>query len=123
MHKNVMYANTRFRALATIEIDCWKDAGRHIPTQEEIDTVAAMFEGHQERGGISAVLKMINLPPGIAVSEMFEGFALVYWEGDPAAKALTAADIEDLPELLVCEDQEVRDMARQKFEFLMGNKG
>ena len=115
----MVYENAWFEKQAITEIKRWKDAERHIPTQEEIATVAMMFKDYLERGGIAAVLGMITLPSGIGVSEIYKDQGLIYWEGDPVAKALIAAGIEDLPELLVCEDQMVRDMAQGKLESLL----
>jgi hypothetical protein len=113
-----MYKTKRFAREAQIVIDRWEREDKHIPTQAEMDLVAEMISTLQGTG-LATILKDIELPHNIAVCEVLEGLTLVFWEGDPIIKAFCDASLEELPEFLACEDDEIREFARVKLELLV----
>jgi len=113
-----VYKTEWLREALEQEIRRWESQRWYIPSNDDLDAVAQMLCGWTKLGKLSTALQGIVLPPGVSVSEVFEDYVIVYWEGDPAARALVSAGIEDLPALLTCEDPEIRELAGQKLEIL-----
>lgn len=115
--------SSRWQAERIAEVERWDMAGKHIPDQEEIDEIAGLLSEAGSRGELSATVEKIQLPPGIGVIELVKDLVIVYWEGDPAARALINADIEDLPVLLADEDTHIRELAKLKLDALVTKEG
>jgi len=82
-----------------------------------MDLVAEMLSNLRSRD-LTATLDRIELPHNIACRKVLDGFTIVFWEGDPIIKELIDAKLEELPEFLACEDEEIREFARVKLELL-----
>jgi len=114
-----VYRTKEFEEAAQVEVDRWQKEGKHIPTQAEIDEVTNLLIECGPGRDLADTLTEIHLPSGVGVHRFSEDLTIVYWKGDPAAQALIAADIENLPELLTCTDPAIRQFAKQKLEILM----
>jgi len=99
-------------------IRLWEEAGRHIPTQDQIDIACAMAGRHKGDASASEALKELLLPLGIGLWKISEEITVVGWAGDPRAKSILATGLEELPELLVNEDLGVRLLAGWKLDSL-----
>ena len=113
-----MYETKSFEELAEAEILRWEKDGRHIPSQDEIDTIAAVLIDYKEKHGVNAALENIYIPPGIVATKFPEEGMLIYWGGDPIIKELLVVDVIDLPKFLACADSGIRKLAKDKLDFL-----
>ncbi len=112
-----------WKAERAAAIERWKEAGKHIPSQTEIAEFADFLSDATARGEASAMLERIQLPPGIGVTEFSEDLVMVYWEGDPLARALVNAGIKELPVLLTCENALISAVAKQRLDMLLARGG
>jgi len=101
----------------------WKDAGRHVPTQDQIDIACAMTGRHKGGASASEALKEFLLPLGIGLWEISEVITIVGWAGEPIVKAVLAAGLKELPEFLASEDYEVRLLAGWRLDALTNDAG
>ncbi len=100
------------------EMHRWEAAGRHIPTQDQIDAATSMFGRYKGTACEAEAIREFLLPLGIGVLKIAEEVDLVYWLGDPRVKAILAVGLEELPELLASEDDEIRQLAKWRLEAL-----
>lgn len=121
--KGKIVTDESWGAKVTAEAERWDMLGMRVPAQEDIDEIVDLLREARSRGELSAMIERIQLPPEIGISELLEDFVLVYWKGDPIARALIAADIETLPVLLADEDINIRELAKQKLDALTKEGG
>ncbi len=104
------------------DITHWVETGQHIPTQEELDEVAELAQTYSMYGdelGWELTEKILSSHPGIYVYVFARDCVVVYWAGDTRIHALIKArTVADLPELMVCNDPQIRELAQKKFEAL-----
>lgn len=93
------------------EIQRWEDAGRHIPTQDQIDMASDLVGSHKGDASSSEAVKEFLRPLGIGVWKISE-MIIVGWAGDPRAKKILGATLKELPEFLSSEDSEIRKLAQ-----------
>lgn len=100
------------------EVDRWLDAGKHIPTQDQIDVVCDLVSRYKNDESTSGTLREFLQPLGIGVRKISEEVTIVYWLGDPRVKTILTASLKNLPEFLTSEDFEVRLLATHRLEEL-----
>lgn len=100
-----------------LEIERWRVAGRHIPSQTQIDIAAEMASYYKGNASESDAMREFLLPLGIGIRS-FGDIALVYWTADQKVKAVAAANLKKLPEFLASEDNEIRQLAKWKLDEL-----
>lgn len=100
-----------FRKQAQEEARRWANAGKGIPTQDNIDEAAALL-GRRRAAGDTGPLSPALLPPGIATHTFSNGVAMVYWAGDPRVKTVINVPRAELPKFLVHQDPDVRTLAK-----------
>lgn len=100
----------------------WVNAGLHIPTQSEMDEVVELAQTYNMYGdelGWMLTENILSSYPGIYVYVLARDCVVIYWAGDTRILALIRArTVEDLPELLVCSDLDIRVLAQKKLEAL-----
>lgn len=89
----------------------WEKAGKYIPTQDDIDEIAALL-GRRKDVDDTEPIPPALLPHGIAIHTFSHGLMVVYWEGDPRVRVVMGAPIAELPKFLVHPDPDVRTLAR-----------
>ena len=104
------------------EITRWINTNDHIPTQGELDEVAELAQTYSMYGdemGWKLTGTILLSYPGIHVYVLARDCVIIYWAGDVRIHALIKArTVEDLPELMVCSDPQIRMFAQKKFEAL-----
>lgn len=123
VYKHEIITNESWGARVTAEAERWDMLGMRIPSQEEIDEIASFLGEAKAKGELSAAMKEIQLPLEIGVIEFSKDLVMVYWEGDPRARALIDAGIEDLPALLADADINIRELAKLKLDTLTKGGG
>lgn len=100
----------------------WINAGLRIPTQSQMDAVtelAGTFNMYGDELGWILTEQVLPSYPGIHVYVLARDCVVIYWAGDTRIRALIRArTVEDLPELLVCSDLDIRVLAQKKLEAL-----
>lgn len=100
------------------EMDRWEEAGRHIPTQDQIDIVCDMVGSHKGNVAESKALREFLQPLGIGIRKVSEEVDIVYWLGDLRVKTVLPASLEELPEFLASEDEGLRQLAKWRLDAL-----
>jgi len=100
------------------EIKRWEDAGRHLPTQDQIDVACDMIGQHKGNASESKALREFLQPLGITISKVSEEIKLVYWSGDLRVKVILGASLEELPGFLSSEDDDIRQLAKWRLNAL-----
>ena len=122
--KGIYHTQDPFDEELQEEIACWVEAGKHIPTQSELDEVAELactYSMYGDELGWKLTEKILSHHPGIHVYVLARDCVVVYWAGDIRMHSLIKArTVADLPGLMVCNDPQIRELAQKKFKALKG---
>jgi len=105
----IPYGIKRFDEEYNRRRDAWVEAGKEVPSQDEIDEAALCYKGG-----------CCHLPEGVAATELFPGCGVIHWVEDPLIEVLVAATLAELPEFLVATDPAVRRLVQEKVDYLIG---